>query len=79
LNKEPFLKTTLGSRSYKLLYPKQVLDEWEERTRCPNNDRLCREAVWFIQTMLLGARSDMDSIANAIRKIQANASELAKA
>jgi perosamine synthetase len=78
LNEEPFLKTTLRSRSYKLLYPKLVLDEWEERTRCPNNDRLCREAVWLTQTMLLGSRSDMDSIANAIRKIQAHASELAK-
>jgi hypothetical protein len=32
-----------------------------------------------MQTMLLGARSDMDSIAEAIRKIQAHASELAKA
>jgi perosamine synthetase len=79
LNKEPFLKAILNSRPYKLLYPKQVLDEWEERTYCANNDRLCREAVWLTQTMLLGARSDMDSIAEAIRKIQAHASELAKA
>jgi perosamine synthetase len=79
LNKEPFLKATLSSRPYKLLYPKQVLDEWEERTDCANNDRLCQEAVWLTQTMLLGARSDMDSIAEAIRKIQAHASELAKA
>ncbi|HEY7307366.1 MAG TPA: DegT/DnrJ/EryC1/StrS family aminotransferase [Bryobacteraceae bacterium] len=78
LNKEPFLKAALNSRTYKLLYPKQVLDEWEERTRCPNNDRLCEEAVWLTQTMLLGPRSDMDSIAGAIRKIQVHASELAK-
>jgi perosamine synthetase len=79
LNDEPFLKRALGSRTYKLLYPKQVLDEWAERTRCPNNDRLCQEAVWLTQTMLLGSRSDMDSIADAIRKIQAHASELVKA
>lgn len=79
LNKEEFLRTSLNSRTYKLLYPKQVLDEWEERTRCPNNDRLCEEAVWFTQTMLLGPRTDMDSIAEAIRKIQAHASDLAKA
>jgi dTDP-4-amino-4,6-dideoxygalactose transaminase len=77
LNKEPFLKATLDSRTYQLLYPKQVLDEWEERTRCQNNDRLCNEGVWLTQTMLLGPRSDMDSIAGAIRKIQAHASELA--
>jgi dTDP-4-amino-4,6-dideoxygalactose transaminase len=79
LNKEPFLKTALSSRAYKLLYPKQILDEWEERTSCPSNDRLCQEAVWLIQTMLLGPRSDMDSIAAAIRKIQSHASELSKA
>jgi dTDP-4-amino-4,6-dideoxygalactose transaminase len=79
LNKEPFLKATLSSRTYQLLYPKQVLDEWEERTHCPNNDRLCKEGVWLTQTMLLGPRSDMDSIAGAIRKIQAHASELAGA
>ena len=78
LNKEPFLKAALNSRTYRLLYARQVLDEWEERTRCPNNDRLCKEAVWFTQTMLLGSRSDMDSIAAAIRKIQAYASELNK-
>jgi dTDP-4-amino-4,6-dideoxygalactose transaminase len=78
LNKEPFLKAALNSRTYKLLYPKQVLDEWEERTHCPNNNRLCEEAVWLTQTMLLGPRSDMDSIADAIRKLQAHASELAK-
>ena len=78
LNKEAFLKAALNSRTYKLLYPKQVLDEWEERTQCPNNDRLCTEGVWFMQTMLLGPRSDMDSIAGAIQKIQAHASELAK-
>jgi perosamine synthetase len=78
LNKEPFLKTALASRPYRVLYPKQVLDEWEERTHCANNDRLCQEAVWLTQTMLLGGRSDMDSIAGAIRKIQAHASELVK-
>jgi perosamine synthetase len=33
--------------------------------------------VWFTQTMLLGPRGDMDQIAEAIRKIQANADKLA--
>ena len=34
------------------------------------------EAVWLTQTMLLGPRSDMDQIAEAIRKIQRHAGEL---
>ena len=45
--------------------------------RCPANDKLSEEAAWFTQTMLLGPRSDMDQIADAIRKIQASAAELA--
>jgi perosamine synthetase len=77
LNKEPFLKEALSSRGYQRIYDKKTLAEWEERTACPANDKLCEEAVWFTQTMLLGPRGDMDQIAEAIRKIQANASKLA--
>ena len=79
LNTQPFLKNVLSSRGYKRLFPEKVLAEWGERTRCPRNDRLCEEAVWFTQTMLLAPRSGMDQIADAIRKIQANASSLPKA
>lgn len=79
LNKEPFLKTTLESRGYRRIYPPEVLAEWEERTRCPVNDRLCEQGVWFGQTMLLGPRQDMDDIAAAVRKVRANAAALAKA
>ena len=78
LNKEPFLRATLESRGYRRIYPPEVLAEWEERTRCPVNDRLCEEGVWFGQTMLLGPRQDMDDIAAAIRKIRASALALAK-
>jgi len=79
LNTEPFIKAALKSRAYQRLYPAEVLANWEERTRCPVNDRLCKEAVWFLQTMLLGSRQDMDDIAAAVRKIHAHASSLAKA
>jgi dTDP-4-amino-4,6-dideoxygalactose transaminase len=78
LNQEPFLQNVIGSKGYKALYPAKVLAEWEEKNRCPQNDRLCEEAVWFTQTMLLGPRRDMDQIAEAIRKIQAQAGELQK-
>jgi dTDP-4-amino-4,6-dideoxygalactose transaminase len=77
LNKEPFLKETLASRGFQRIYDAKTLAEWEERTACPANEQLCGEAVWFTQTMLLGPRGDMDQIAEAIRKIQANADKLA--
>ena len=79
LDRQPFVQATLASRAYQRLYPKEVLAGWAERNRCPANDRLCEEAVWLTQTMLLGPRQDMDDIAAAIRKIQASAAELARA
>jgi perosamine synthetase len=79
MNREKYVSATLASRAYQRIYPKEVLAGWAERNHCPANDRLCEEAVWFTQTMLLGPRQDMDDIANAVRKIHAAAADLAKA
>ncbi len=79
LNKEPFLKQALASRAYRSIYSERDLADWEARNECPENDKLCEEAVWFIQTMLLGPRRDMEQIAEAIRKIQKHAGELLRA
>jgi dTDP-4-amino-4,6-dideoxygalactose transaminase len=76
LNKEQFLKNTLGSRAYRAIYSSKDLAELEERNNCPENDKLCQEAVWLTQNMLLGSRQDMDQIAEAIRKIQKQATIL---
>jgi perosamine synthetase len=78
LNREPFLANTLQSRGFRRIYGDKQQAEWAERNRCPENDRLCEEAVWLGQTQLLGPRSDMDDIAGAIRKIQRSAAELTK-
>jgi perosamine synthetase len=78
LNKESFVRATLKTKAYQRVYPSALLEQWAERNECPENDRLCQEAVWFTQTMLLGPRADMDHITAAIQKIQAHASELAK-
>jgi perosamine synthetase len=58
------------------LFPEDVLKNWEERNECPANNKLCEEAVWFTQNMFLGAKSDMDQIGEAIRKIQKHAGAL---
>jgi perosamine synthetase len=76
LNKQAFLKEALGSRGYQRLFPGKALAEWEERNRCPMNDRLCAEAVWLTQNVLLASRSEMDQIAGAVRKIHAHAAAL---
>jgi len=77
LNKAAFIKNTLDSRAYKTIYSAKQLSEWEERNLCPANDRLCAEAVWLTQNMLLGSKQDMDKIAEAIAKINKNAKSLA--
>jgi dTDP-4-amino-4,6-dideoxygalactose transaminase len=76
LNEMPFLKETLYSRGYLNVYGKNDIDAYFERNNCPENDRLCTEGVWFFQSMLLGPRSDMDDIADAIERIHAHAKEL---
>jgi perosamine synthetase len=79
LNRQPFLTSALRSRGYGRIYSSQEIAGWEARNRCPANDRLCEEAVWFTQTMLLAPRQSMDRIAEAVRKIRQHAGELAKA
>ena len=77
LNEASFIRDALNSRPYVRVYGKAAIEKWAERNRCPENDKLCEEAVWFMQNMLLGPRSDMDEIAEAVRKIRAHAPALA--
>ncbi len=78
LNREPLLKNTLQSKGFQRIYGEKRLKEWFEQNHCPVNDRLCQEAVWFTQTMLLGNQADMEQIASAMARIQRHAAELAK-
>jgi perosamine synthetase len=78
LNKEPFLEDALSGRGFQAIYSKARLDAWRAQNRFPQNDRLCSEAIWLVQTMLLGPRRDMEDIAEAVRKVQGQATQLAK-
>lgn len=79
LNKAEFIRDALHSRPYLRVYGKETIDAWAERNTCPQNDRLCEEAVWFMQNLLLGSPADMEQIAEAISKIQKHAGALARA
>lgn len=78
LNKEPFLANTFATTGYQRIYGEATLKAMAERNRTPQNDRLCEEAVWLTQTMLIGPREDMDQIADAVRKIQKYAGDIAR-
>jgi perosamine synthetase len=79
LNTQPFLKAVLETRGYKRLYSAARLKQWHEQNLCPQNDKLCSQAIWFTQNMLLGSRADMEEIVDAVRKIQAHAADILKA
>jgi hypothetical protein len=53
------------------------LRKYRQELDYPANDQLCKEAVWFSQSMLLGSKADIDDIADAIQKIYENRNELA--
>jgi dTDP-4-amino-4,6-dideoxygalactose transaminase len=76
LNREPFLEAFVSSRHYLRIYGEKRIQEWKERNVCPQNDRLCQEAVWLTQTQLLGPREEMDRVAAAVRKIHQRAGAL---
>jgi perosamine synthetase len=78
LNKEPFLATAFASTAYQRIYGAAALRSAEERSRTPQNDRLCEQAVWLTQTMLIGPREDMDQIVDAVAKIQKHAGDIAR-
>lgn len=78
LNKEPLIANMFQTKGYQRVFSEKELKDWVGRNRCPENDKLCEEAVWFTQTMLLNTRQDMEAIASAIRKISKYAAELGR-
>ena len=80
MNKSDYVRGLAQNKHYLRIYGEKTMLDWLERNQCPQNDKLSSElGVWFTQPMLLGTRRDMDQIAEAIRKIQRYAGDLAKA
>ncbi len=75
-NRDGLIEEGLNSRGYQRLFSKERLDRYRQENVLPQNDRLCQEAVWFTQNLLLGTRQDMDDIANAVEKIYQNRDRL---
>lgn len=78
LNRDPAVTDALNAPAFTRIYGRSTMDALTERNVCPQNDRLCREAVWLSQTILLGTRADMDDIVAAVRKVHAHGPRLAR-
>jgi perosamine synthetase len=80
MNKDAYVSGLARNKHFLKIYGEKRLEEWLERNQSlPQNDKLCEQGVWFTQNMLLAEREKMDQIAEAIRKIQGHAADLAKA
>ena len=75
-NKDGLIEEALNSKGYKRLFSEKRLNQWREENVLPGNDKLAREAVTFTQNILLGTKSDMDDIINAVTKIYENRKSL---
>jgi perosamine synthetase len=80
LNRQPYLENAFQSKNFKKMYTKDELDfkKFSEKNECPENDKLCVEAVWLGQNMLLAEKSDLDDVASAIERIHKNADKIKK-
>ncbi len=75
-NKDGLIEEALNSRGYKRLFSEKRLKQWREENHLPGNNQLIKEAVTIYQSILLGSKSDMDDIINAITKIYENRNSL---
>jgi len=76
--RDGLIEVALNSKNFKKAFPKERLDRYRQELHYPDNDQLCKEAVWFGQNLLLGAKKDMDDIADAILKVYENREKLAQ-
>lgn len=71
------MESTLTSKNFKRSFSAARLKSYREELVLPENDRLCEEAVWLSQTLLLGTKKDIDDIADAIIKVCQNSDKIA--
>ena len=79
LNTTAHVRVLATNPHYLRIYGQERMARWLEQNKCPVNDQLCQDAIWFSQHALLGDRSKMDRIADAIRDIHKRAGDLVRA
>ena len=67
-------------RPFQAVYSPKRIADYLEQIHCPANDRLCEQGGLALpDDASSGPRSDMDQIAEAVRKVQKHAAKLVKA
>ncbi len=73
LHVSPHINALAENPHYLKIYGKDFMQKWLERNQCPENDKLCEEAVWFSQTQLLAPQENIERMAEAIAAVQKKA------
>jgi dTDP-4-amino-4,6-dideoxygalactose transaminase len=79
LNKGPWVEKMLGSRGFRRVYGDARLKKWRDENVLAGNDRMIENTCWLTQNVLLADRSQMDRIADALKRIKQHATAIAKA
>jgi len=75
--RDGLIEAALTSKNFTRAFSKERLAKYRQELNYPDNDQLCKEAVWLTQNLLLAGKKDMDDIADAIAKIHENRDRLA--
>lgn len=79
MDKDPYVNDLAKNKFYRKIYGEKDMKRWLERIDCPVNARVTDEnALWFLQTHMLGTKTQMEQIAEAAKKIQKYSSEIKK-
>ncbi|MDR1103235.1 MAG: DegT/DnrJ/EryC1/StrS family aminotransferase [Tannerella sp.] len=80
LHRAPWVDHILGLKEYRAMYSPARLKQYREELDCPVCDRICSEEMLMLWASgpLLGAKSDMDDVVNAIMKLYENRDQLSK-
>ena len=78
LHNAPWVDHILGLKVYQKMYDPRRLKQYREELPCPVCDKICSEEMlmFWASGPLLGSRSDMDDVVNAIMKVYENRDQL---
>lgn len=78
LHREPWTNHILGLKGYRSMFSKARLNDYRENLNLPNCDKVTDEthiSLWG-SGILLGSKTDMDAIVNAVEKVYQNRDQL---
>jgi dTDP-4-amino-4,6-dideoxygalactose transaminase len=77
LHKEPWVDNVLTSKAYRKMFSPERLQKFRDELPCPKCDQVCGNMLMlWASGPLLGTRSDMDEVADAILKVYENRDKL---